>query len=52
MADDNVVTSKSIEDAEVEEPKKTAAPAEAKKAPAKKAASDKEILIRRPHQHH
>ena len=46
MADDNVVTSKSIEDAEVEEPKKTAAPAEAKKAPAKKAASDKEILIK------
>ncbi len=46
MADDNVVTSKSIEDAEVEEPKEAAAPAPAKKAPAKKAASDKEILIK------
>ena len=46
MADDNVVTSESIETAEVEEPKKAAAPAEAKKAPAKKAASGKEILIK------
>jgi len=46
MADDNVVTSKSIEDAEVEEPKEAAAPAPAKKAPAKKAASEKEILIK------
>ena len=46
MADDNVVTSKSIEDAEVEEPKKAAAPAPAKKAPAAKTASDKENLIK------
>ena len=46
MADDNVVTSKSIDDAEVEEPKKAAAPAEAKSAPAKKAATNKEILIK------
>ena len=45
MADDNVVTSKSIEDAEVEEPKE-AAPAAKKKAPAKKAASSKDILIK------
>ena len=46
MADDNVVTSKSIDDAEVEEPKKAAAPAGAKSAPAKKAATNKEILIK------
>ena len=46
MADNNVVTSESIEAAEVEEPKKAAAPAPAKKAPAKKVASDKEILIK------
>ncbi|MBO36918.1 MAG: hypothetical protein CL612_03690 [Anaerolineaceae bacterium] len=50
MADDNVVTSKSIEDAEVEEPKEAAPAAEkkapAKKAPAKKAASSKDILIK------
>ena len=46
MADDNVVTSKSIDDAEVEEPKKPAAPAEAKSAPVKKAATSKEILIK------
>ena len=46
MADNNVVTSESIEAAEVEEPKQAAAPAPAKKAPAKKAASDKEILIK------
>ncbi len=45
MADDNVVTSKSIEDAEVEESKE-AAPAAEKKAPAKKAASSKDILIK------
>ena len=46
MADNNVVTSESIEAAEVEEPKKAAAPAPAKKAPATKAAKDKEILIK------
>jgi hypothetical protein len=46
MADNNVVTSGSIEAAEVEEPKKAAAPAEEKKAPAKKTASDKDILIK------
>ena len=46
MADNNVVTSESIEAAEVEEPKKTAAPAAAKSAPAKKAATSKEILIK------
>ena len=46
MADNNVVTSESIEAAEVEEPKQAAAPAPAKKAPAKKAASEKEILIK------
>jgi len=46
MADDNVVTSKSIEDAEVEEPKEVVAEATAKKAPAKKAASGKEVLIK------
>ena len=46
MADNNVVTSESIEAAEVEEPKKTAAPAPAKKAPAKKAATNTEILIK------
>ena len=46
MADNNVVTSKSIEAAEVEEPKKAAAPAPAKKAPAAKAAAEKEILIK------
>jgi len=46
MADNNVVTSESIEAAEVEEPKKAAAPAPAKKAPAAKAASDKEILVK------
>jgi len=46
MADNNVVTSESIETAEVEEPKKTAAPAAAKSAPAKKTATSKEILIK------
>ena len=46
MADNNVVTSESIEAAEVEEPKKAAAPAEAKSAPVKKAATNKEILIK------
>jgi len=46
MADDNVVTSESIQDAEVEEPKEAAAEAPAKKAPAKKSASGKEILVK------
>ena len=46
MTDDNVVTSKSINEAEVEEPKKVAIPAEEKKAPVKKAATSKDILIK------